>query len=268
MNFSPDLWKSRVLELNASDERGIDVIREKVKKFAQYSVGNQKDARYPCPPFKVIILDEADSMTKDAQAALRRTMENYTKVTRFCIICNYVSRIIEPVTSRCAKFRFQAIGADAHKARLQYVAEKEGFDVESEALDVLVEMADGDLRRSISLLQSSRMLCGPGEALTAVHVREISAQIPSDFVVQALATFRQGGSTAQFVADLQAEGYAVNQFLAQLLDAVTRAGDLTDFQKARVGKLLALVDERLNDGCDETLQMTFAASQLREIFSH
>ena len=112
--FGPELFSSRVLELNASDERGLSVIRERVKNFAQQALIHAPASpsyreKYPCPPFKIIILDEADSLTQDAQSALRRTMEIYSKITRFCLCCNYVSRIIDPVASRCSKFRFKAL---------------------------------------------------------------------------------------------------------------------------------------------------------------
>ena len=149
--YGPELMRTRVMELNASDERGIAVVREKVKTFAQASVG----ASVGVAPFKLIILDEADSLTPDAQAALRRTMETYSKVTRFCIICNYVSRIIEPLASRCSKFRFRPLDRGSMVARLHHVCDAERVTVTEATLDEVLKVSGGDMRKAITFLQSA-----------------------------------------------------------------------------------------------------------------
>ena len=161
--YGPEMFRSRVLELNASDERGISIVREKVKDFARMQLSNPppdyKD-RYPCPPYKIIILDEADSMTQDAQSALRRTMETYSKITRFCLICNYVTRIIDPLASRCSKFRFKPLDQGNAKKRLQDIAENEHVKLEPGAVDTLIKCSEGDLRKAITFLQSAARLVG------------------------------------------------------------------------------------------------------------
>ncbi|OMJ25780.1 Replication factor C subunit 4, partial [Smittium culicis] len=155
--FGPELAKSRVLELNASDERGIQVVRNKIKSFAQ-TVVSVPVSGYPCPPFKIIILDEADSMTADAQAALRRIMEAHSKITRFCLICNYVSRIIEPLASRCAKFRFKSLDSELSIARLSAISESESVNISKKGIEALVSASNGDLRRAVMTLQSAYRL--------------------------------------------------------------------------------------------------------------
>ena len=161
--YGPEMFRSRVLELNASDERGISIVREKVKDFARMQLSNPpldyKD-RYPCPPYKIIILDEADSMTQDAQSALRRTMETYSKITRFCLICNYVTRIIDPLASRCSKFRFKSLDQGNAKKRLEDIAENEHIKLGPGAVDALIKCSEGDLRKAITFLQSAARLVG------------------------------------------------------------------------------------------------------------
>lgn len=127
-----------MLELNASDERGIGVIREKVKNFSKLAVSSgvedddQRSSSLSLPAYKLIILDEADSMTAPAQAALRRLMETDMKTTRFCLTCNYVTRIIGPISSRCAKFRFKPLDSDVARSRLKFIADAENVDVSNE----------------------------------------------------------------------------------------------------------------------------------------
>ena len=161
--YGPEMFRSRVLELNASDERGISIVREKVKDFARMQLSNPPphyQDRYPCPPYKIIILDEADSMTQDAQSALRRTMETYSKITRFCLICNYVTRIIDPLASRCSKFRFKMLDQGNAKTRLEEIAKNENVKLEDGAVDALIKCSEGDLRKAITFLQSAARLVG------------------------------------------------------------------------------------------------------------
>ncbi|KAJ1998474.1 Subunit of heteropentameric Replication factor C (RF-C), partial [Coemansia thaxteri] len=184
--YGPEAAKMRVLELNASDERGISVVREKVKTFAR-SVVSQADPRYPSPPYKIVILDEADSMTPDAQAALRRIIEKYSRITRFCLVCNYVSRIIEPLASRCTKFRFKSLPRDQAVARVGEVARLESVNCSEGAVEALVDCAEGDLRRAIMSLQSAaRMVHGAG-ALDPGMVAELVGVVPAA-VIESLRT--------------------------------------------------------------------------------
>jgi replication factor C subunit 2/4 len=174
--YSPEIYRQRVLELNASDERGIKVVRTKIKDFASTAVSSKASGGYPCPPYKIIVLDEADAMTNDAQSALRRTMETFSKVTRFCIICNYVSRIIQPLSSRCAKFRFQPLESGAMTDRLRLVCREEGVEASDEAMQSLVTCSGGDMRKAITLLQSAHQY-GP-EGVNTNIVVELAAVVP------------------------------------------------------------------------------------------
>lgn len=246
--FGPELSKTRVLELNASDERGISIVREKVKNFARMQLSSPSAAYaklYPCPPYKIIILDEADSMTQDAQSALRRTMETYSKITRFCLICNYVTRIIDPLASRCSKFRFKSLDQGNARKRLKEIAELEGVRCELGSVDALVRCSEGDLRKAITFLQSAARLVGAvgGKAkegdddamdvdesakmVTVKSVEDIAGVIP-DKTIESLVKamqLRSAGlvyeAVAKVVQDMVADGWSATQVVTQVSSVVS-----------------------------------------------
>ncbi|CAO1631372.1 unnamed protein product [Sympodiomycopsis kandeliae] len=274
--FGPELIKSRVLELNASDERGISVVRDKIKSFAKLAVSNA-DVDFPCPPFKIIILDEADSMTQDAQSALRRIMEQYSRITRFCLVCNYVTRIIEPLASRCSKFRFRTLDSSSTKDRLDMIATSEGLTfADDSVLDTLITTSDGDLRRAITYLQSSAKLHQtPTEeksssAITSSSIVEIAGVVPTSVLTE-LSTciglqpihsddVEMSGPTNfetihKTVKNIIKRGYSANQLLSQFHDyLIVDHPHLSAKQKVKCAIALGEIDKNLIDGADEELQ--------------
>lgn len=258
--FGADMYRSRILELNASDERGIQVVREKVKTFAQRSVSARRPDGSACPPFKIIILDEADSMTRDAQSALRRTMEKEGRSTKFCLICNYVSRIIEPLTSRCAKFRFKPLGRDTLVARLEMIAEKESLSMEPEAVEALIETSEGDLRKAITSLQSCAALrIGTAKegSITKRDVYEMAGVIPGKWIDGLLEVCQKNSfeNLQKYVDKLFCEGFSGAQLICQIHDRIVAADDMSDRQKSFICEKLAVNESRLLDGANEYLQI-------------
>jgi len=280
--YGPDLIKTRVLELNASDERGISIVREKVKDFARMQLSNppagpageEYKKRYPCPPYKIIILDEADSMTQDAQSALRRTMETYSKITRFCLICNYVTRIIDPLASRCSKFRFKSLGGGDAGKRVGEIAKLEGVQMEDGVVDTLIRCAEGDLRKAITFLQSAARLVGAqkkkkdgdamdvdgeGPIITVRNVEEIAGVIPDDTIerlTKAMDPKAKGAMydrVAKVVEDMVADGWSATQVLGQLYEKTVMDDQVQDRQKNKIVMAFSEADKRLVDGSDEHL---------------
>ncbi|HJX50972.1 MAG TPA: replication factor C small subunit [Candidatus Nanoarchaeia archaeon] len=167
-------WKENYLELNASDERGINIVREKVKNFARTkSIGTV--------PFKIIFLDEADALTPEAQQALRRTMENYSATCRFILSCNYSSKVIDPIQSRCAIFRFKLLEKKDIEKVISKIAVGESLEISPEAMEILYEGSEGDCRRSINLLQSTASI-SPSISLNLIST-VISNAKPKDIKV-------------------------------------------------------------------------------------
>ncbi len=230
------------------------IIREKVKSFAQQSVVSSKVLA-----IKIVILDECDSMTRDAQSALRRTMEKESKTTRFCLICNYVSRIIEPLVSRCSVFRFKLLNTQLIINKLKQISDLESVKISDEVLSELVSLSEGDLRRAITLLQTSSLIKEVGEEITINDIHEVSGFIPKQYVNEFI-TICQSKSyekLAAFTANLIADGFSGSQFLLQLHEWVIETDELllSETQKSIISEQIALNDKRLLDGADEYLQI-------------
>ncbi|GCC18664.1 hypothetical protein chiPu_0018023 [Chiloscyllium punctatum] len=266
--FGPELYRKRILELNASDERGIQVVREKVKNFAQLTVAGSRSDGKPAPPFKIVILDEADSMTNAAQAALRRTMERESKTTRFCLICNYISRIIEPLTSRCSKFRFKPLTDDIQLKRLLAICAKENIQCSDEILALLINVSEGDLRKAITYLQCATRLTA-GKGITEQVIIEIAGVVPSEIIDSLLAACHSSSfeKLETVVKNMINEGYAATQLINQLHDVIIDKEDLNDQQKSAITLKLAEVDKCLIDGADEYLQMISLSAVIMQQFT-
>lgn len=261
--YGPDFFSTRVREMNASDDRGIQVVREKIKTFAHGAVGTvnnktQSDGKvYPVPPFKLIILDEADALLPDAQAALRRMMEDFSDVTRFCILCNYLSRIIDPIASRCAKFRFKPLSKETLAARLSLVAQNEGVVLSPFSLGRLQEVCGGDLRLAIMYLQSaargSKRSDLSNEDFVAV-AGEVSAQAMHTYIAALV-----GGDLDSAIAatiEVTREGFSATAVLRQLQKFVV--SDACGFSSAGRGALcikMCEVEKRLIDRGDDLVQL-------------
>jgi len=264
--YGPNIFKDNILELNASDDRSIKVVRNRVKSFSQIVTSGKKEAGYPCPPYKLIILDEADSMTVDAQAALRRMMETYSKTTRFCLICNYVTRIIEPLASRCVKFRFKPLSKATMLKRLQEIAANENCSASPDSLDALVAVSGGDMRRSITLMQSAHQL--EPEGFTAQTIIEISGQV-QDTVIDQFVQACQSNSFEKLqeqANNVICEGYSTVTFIQQLQARIVVDQKLTDLQKAAMTIKMAEVDAALTEGAGEFLQLLDLGSVMLQAY--
>ena len=260
--YAPEIYRQRVLELNASDERGIKVVRTKIKDFASTAVSSKPIGDFPCPPYKIIVLDEADAMTRDAQTALRRTMETFSKVTRFCIICNYVSRIIQPLSSRCAKFRFQPLESEAMIDRLRHIAGEEGVEAGDEVMASVVRCSGGDMRKAITLLQSAHQY-GPNGA-DADLIVELAAMVPDEAITNLVnACLSNHYQKLQLeLQDMVCMGYPASQILSQLHDAIIRDPKLRNSLKGTVCEAIAQADDCLCDGANDFLQLSNVCTTL------
>jgi len=251
-----DAYREHIMELNASDERGIDVVRETVKTFARVkSIGDI--------PFKIMILDEADNMTSDAQQALRRTMERFTETCRFVLCANYSGRIIEPIQSRCAPFRFAHLPVEEQDHYLKEIAEREKLKISLDGLDAIFEVCGGDLRKAINTLQSAASLSKPidakivysitGKASPADVQKMIKVAVDGDFVE----------ARKQLRDMIQKYGVSGSDLIRQIHTEIFRS-ETPEKWKLRLADIVGEVDYRLVEGADEEVQLSALLAKLVE----
>ena len=242
-----ELWKHNLHELNASDERGIDVVRGKTKEFARTAPLGEDG-------FKIIFLDEADALTGAAQAALRRTMEKYSRTCRFVMSCNFSSKIIEPIQSRCAVFRFRPLKAEDVERYLKFVAVKEELNIDKEAYESLTYLAQGDLRRAINGLQmaaAAKVDITPDvvyQAVAAARPEEVKDALEMS-LNNNFAGARERLDTLQITYGLAGE-----DVLRQMHRSV-RDLEVPDTIKVQMIEKLAEADFRLSEGANARIQI-------------
>jgi len=242
------------LELNASDERGIDVVRNNIKDFARtMSLGNI--------PFKILFLDEADALTSDAQNALRRTMEKYTRTCRFVLSCNYSSKIIAPIQSRCALFRFTRIGDETIEARLKHICGEEGVKFDDPGLKAILYVAEGDMRRAINVLQATAAVA---KNITQQDVYEIASRARPE-LVRKMMELALGGNFIQardIVDDLIInKSISGEEVLLQMHKEIENLG-VDDRTKLELVNLVGEYNFRLVEGANEKIQLDALMAQI------
>lgn len=240
-------WRFNVMELNASDERGIDVVRGKIKEFARTSPLSGAD-------FKIIFMDEADSLTSDAQAALRRTMERYSKICRFILSCNYSSKIIDPIQSRCAIFRFRPLKSKDIEEYLRTIIDNEGVDIEEDALQGLVHVARGDMRRAVNSLQVAASM---GKKIDVDTIYQTTGMANPEIVKEILETALDGNFVLarNKLDDTMIEFGLSGQDIIRQIHSSFFDLSISDSEKVRLVDKTGEIEFRIIEGSNERIQL-------------
>jgi len=258
--FGPNLISDRVLELNASDERKINVVRDKIIKFAKETISDP-DPNYPSPPYKIIILDEADALTLDAQSALRKVIESSSKITRFCFTCNYIEKIIQPIISRCVKFRFKPLSIDVLSDRLNKIAKLENINISDDCIKQIAHNSNGDGRKAIMILQNSKYIIKIKKNITPEDCNEFSG-ITSTRVLDDIwnktnsASIYELYDLAKYIIN---NGININ-ILLQFFNKKVIESNLSDNKKSQLVAEILNISARLLEKADEFLQILYLFS--------
>jgi replication factor C small subunit len=247
-----DGWRDNYLELNASDERGIEVVRQKVKDFARTKALTNM--------FKIIFLDEADALTRDAQHALRRTMENYANSCRFILSCNFSSKIIDPIQSRCAVFRFKLLKKEDIISIIETIAKKEGLEIDSKAIDDLYGICGGDCRRVVNLLQATSSV---SKKITEDLLYNIIAEVNPQHIREILETALKGNFVAakdELLDTMLKHGLAASDVIKVIQKEIWSLG-IDDEKKVQLTEKTGEIEFRIVEGSDEFIQLEALLAQ-------
>lgn len=242
------------LELNASDERGIDIVRGKIKDFA-------RTLPLSDIPFKLILLDEADAITADAQQALRRTMERFSSNTRFIMSCNYSSHIIEPIQSRCAVFRFTPLSEEEMRKVVEMVVRGEQLHVDKAAEDAVVYVANGDARKAINCLQGAAIM---GSKITEEDIFKVASRARPKEIEQMVSLAMKGSfvEARKALDELMIKyGMSGEDIIKQVFAEITRL-PIPDADKVVLVDRVGEYDFRMSEGADERIQLEALLAQI------
>jgi len=243
------LNRDAILELNASDDRGINVVRNQIKNFANKTGLSNI-------PFKIMLLDESDSMTREAQNAMRRTMEKYTKKCRFILICNYSSRIIEPIQSRCAIFRFSPLKDEDIENQLRMIAEKEKLQLFEEGLEAIIYLSKGDMRHAINTLQAASSI---NNVIDQEAVYKVAGTAHPEKIRGILKLALKGNyidARKMLMELIKTLGLSGLDILKQIHTELFNLENLSNEKKLYLAEKIGDINYRLIEGGDEEIQLS------------
>jgi len=249
-----DSWHQNFLELNASDERGIDIIRNKVKDFARTkAIGDV--------PFKIIYLDEADALTREAQQALRRTMENYTQTTRFILGANYSSKIIDPIQSRCAMFRFKPLEKKEIFAIIEKIEKDEKIKVNEKAKESLYNISEGDVRKVENILQSSAVISNDITEEIIYSMASVAKPKEIDEVLKLALNNKFIDARNKLIDVMLNYGLSGLDIIKQIQQEILNLG-IDNENKMKLMEKCGEIEFRMTEGSDEFIQLEALLSQI------
>ena len=270
INNYDKIKKERILELNASDERGIKIVREKIKTFASQALNNYEGIPY----FKIIILDEADVMTNDSQFALRRIIEQYSHITRFILICNYVTKIISPLSSRCSKYKFNSISLNSVKTIIKNILINEQilYDNIDNIAQNIFNFSSGDLRKSITLLQRSAYIAKLNNTIINDSlISETASLIPLNLVnelyqilIKKIDDYIILTNKLTFILN---NGYSSNDLLNELAKIIINDSKLSDKIKSDIFLKMSDISNLLASGSGEYIQLLYLCSHINNVIT-